>query len=89
MLQSKRCTHINIKKCNKKSLSFYCSQHQILSVNTVLNTDKLTNLLKLILKIKSVRAKLVKNTTDTVNNIVNIFALLKWNAETECDKEKY
>ena len=83
MLQSKRCTHINIKKCNKKTLNFCCAHHQILFINTILNINELTNLLKLILKIKSARAKSVKNTMNIINNIINIFALLKWNAETE------
>ncbi len=89
MLQSKRCTYISTKKCNKKSLSFYCSHHQTLFINTVLNINKLTNLSESVLKIKSVRAKLVKNVTDIVNNIVDIFALLKQNIETEHSKEEY
>jgi len=42
-----------------------------------LNADKLTNSLKLILKIKSVRAKSVKNAMSIINNIVDILALLK------------
>ncbi len=49
----------------------------------------MTNLSELILKIKSVKAKLIKNAISTVNNTVNILALLKWNAETEQDKDKY
>jgi len=77
MLQFKRCTHINIKKCNKKSLNFCCSHHQTLSVNTVLNVNKLINLSKSVLKIKSVRAKSVKSVISTVNNTVDILALLK------------
>jgi len=36
-----------------------------------------------------VRAKSVKNATDTVNNTVNISALLKQNTETEQDEEEY
>ncbi len=77
MLQSKRCTHTNIKKYNKKSLDFHCTHHQMLFINTVLNVNKLTNLSELILKIKSVRAKSVKNVMNIINNIVDIFALLK------------
>ena len=42
-----------------------------------------------ILKIKSARAKSVKNATDIVSNIVDILILLKWNAETEHDEEEY
>ena len=89
MLQFKKHTHTNIKKCNKKSLSFCCSHHQILFINTILNINKLTNLSESILKIKSAKAKLVKNTTSIVNNTVDISALLKQNAETEQDKEEY
>ncbi len=89
MLQLKRHTHMNIKKHNKKFLNFYCSHHQTLFINTVLNINKLINLSKLILKIKSVRAKSVKNTMNIINNIVDIFALLKWNTETEHSKEEY
>jgi len=37
----------------------------------------LTNLSKSVLKIKSVKAKLIKNAMSTVNNTVNILALLK------------
>ncbi len=77
MLQSKECAYINIKKYNKKFLSFCYTHHQILSVNTVLNINELINLSELILKIKSVKVKSVKNVTDTVNNIINISALLK------------
>ncbi len=77
MLQSKRCTYINIKKHNKKSLSFCCFHHQTLFINTVLNINKLTNLSESVLKIKSVRAKLIKNVIDTVSNIINILASLK------------
>ena len=44
---------------------------------------------ELILKIKSAKAKTVKNIIDIVNNTVNIFALLKWNVETEYDEEEY
>ena len=89
MLQSKKCTHISIKKCNNKSLSFCCSHHQTLFINTVLNINKLINSSKSILKIKSARAKSVKNATDTVNNIIDILTSLKQNAETEQDKDKY
>jgi len=89
MLQSKKCTHISIKKHNKKSLSSYCSHYQMLFINTILNIDKLTNLSESILKIKSAKAKLVKNTTSIVNNTVDISALLKQNTETECNEEKY
>jgi len=81
MLQSKKCTHINIKKCNKKSLNFYYSHHQTLSVNTVLNVNELTNLSELILKIKFIRAKLIKNIINIISNTVDIFALLKQNTE--------
>jgi len=49
----------------------------------------LTNLSESVLKIKSVRAKLIKNVIDTVSNIINILASLKWNAETEHSKEEY
>jgi len=48
----------------------------------------LTNLLKSILKIKSARAKSVKNVINIVSNIINIFVLLKQNAETEHDEEE-
>ncbi len=89
MLQSKKCIYINIKKHNEKLLSSYYIYHQTLSVNTVLNINKLTNLLKSILKIKSVRVKSVKNVINIINNTVNILTLLKQNAETEQDKEKY
>jgi len=89
MLQSKRHAHTNIKKHNNKSLSFCYSHHQTLFINTVLNINKLTNLSESILKIKSVRAKSVKNVMSIVNNIVDIFALLKQNTETEYDKEEY
>ena len=77
MLQSKKCTYINTKKHNKKSLSFCYSHHQILSINTILNINELTNLSESVLKIKSVKAKLIKNVMSTVTNIINIFALLK------------
>ncbi len=77
MLQFKRCAHISMKKCNNKSLSSYYSHHQTLFINTVLNINELTNLSELILKIKSVKAKLIKNAISTVNNTVNILALLK------------
>ena len=66
-----------MKKCDKKSLSFYCFHHQILFINIVLNVNELTNLSELILKIKSVRVKSVKNATDIINNTVDILALLK------------
>jgi len=84
MLQSKECICTNIKKCNKKSLSFCCAHHQTLFINTVLNIDELTNLSESILKIKSVRTNLVKNAISIISNIINILALLKQNAETEC-----
>jgi len=58
-------------------------------INTVLNVNELINSLKSILKIKFVRAKSVKNAMNTVSNIVDIFVLLKWNAETEHDEEEY
>ncbi len=77
MLKFKKCTYINIKKHNKKSLSSYCSHYQTLSVNTILNINKLINSSKLILKIKSARAKSVKNAIDIINSTVDIFALLK------------
>ncbi len=77
MLQPKRCTHISIKKHNKKSLNFYCSHYQILFINTVLNINELTNLSKSVLKTKFVRIKLIKNAINTVSNTVNIFASLK------------
>jgi len=54
----------------------------------ILNADKLTNSLESILKVKSVRAKSVKNVTDTVSNTVDILALLKQNTETEHDEEE-
>ena len=44
---------------------------------------------ELILKIKSVKTKLIKNATDIISNTVDILALLKWNAETECSKEEH
>jgi len=77
MLQSKECTHISMKKHNKKSLSFCCSHHQTLFINTILNINKLTNLSESILKIKSVRIKSVKNVMSIVSNTVDILALLK------------
>ncbi len=77
MLQSKRCTHTNIKKHNKKSLDFCCSHYQILFINTILNINELTNLSESVLKIKSVRAKSVKNVINIVSNTVDILALLK------------
>ncbi len=49
----------------------------------------MTNLSESVLKIKSVRARSVKNAMNTVSNIVDILALLKWNAETEYDEEEY
>ncbi len=58
-------------------------------INTISNINELINLLESVLRVKSVRAKLVKNVTNTVSNIVNTFALLKQNTETECNKEKY
>ncbi len=42
-----------------------------------------------ILKIKSVRAKSVKNTINIINNIINTSALLKQNTETDQDEEEY
>ncbi len=89
MLQPKRCTHTSMKKCNDKSLSFHCSHHQILFINTASNTDELTNSSESVLKTKSVRARSVKNAMSTVSNIIDILASLKWNAETEYDKEEY
>jgi len=77
MLQPKECIHTNIKKCNNKSLSSCCSHHQTSFINIILNINKLTNLSKSVLKIKSVRAKSVKNAMSIVSNIVDIFALLK------------
>jgi len=77
MLQSKRCTHTSIKKHNDKSLSFCCSHHQTLFINTVSNTDELTNSSELILKAKSARAKLLKNVMNIISNIVDTLALLK------------
>ncbi len=89
MLQSKKCTHTSIKKYNNKSLSFCCSHYQTLFIHTISNADKLTNSSESVLKTKSVRAKSVKNVTDIVSNIVNILASLKWNSETEQDKNEY
>jgi len=89
MLQFKRHTYTSIKKHNNKSLNFCHSHHQTLFINTVLNINKLTNLSESILKIKSVRAKSMKNIMSTVNNIIDIFALLKQNAETEHSEEEY
>jgi len=77
MLQSKKCIHTSIKKHNNKSSDFCHSHHQTLFINTVLNADELTNLLELILKAKSVRAKLVKNTMSIISNIVDTLASLK------------
>jgi len=77
MLQFKRCTCTSTKKHNDKSLDFYCSHHQTLFINTVLNVNKLTNSSESVLKTKSVRAKSVKNAMSTVSNIVDILALLK------------
>ncbi len=77
MLQPKKCTHMSMKKCNDKSLNFHYSHHQTLSVNTVLNVNELTNLSESVLKIKSIRAKSVKNTINIINNIVDILTLLK------------
>ena len=47
------------------------------------------NLSELVLKIKSVRTKSVKNVMSTVNNTVDILASLKWNTETEHSEEEY
>jgi len=80
---------MSIKKHNDKSLSSYCSHYQTLFVNTVLNVNELTNLSELILKTKSVRAKLLKNVMSTVSNIVDILASLKWNTEMRQDKDEY
>jgi len=77
MLQSKECAHTNIKKHNKKSLSFCCTHHQTLFINTILNINELINLSESVLKIKLIRVKSVKNAMSTVSNIVNISALLK------------
>ena len=55
----------------------------------ILNINKLINSSESVLKIKSVRTKSVKNVISIVNNIVDMLALLKWNAETEQDKEEY
>jgi len=77
MLQSKRCTHTSTKKCNNKSLNFHCFHHQTLFINTVLNTDELTNSSESVLKAKSVRAKSVKNVMNIISNIVDILASLK------------
>jgi len=77
-----------MKKHNEKSSDFCCAHHQILFINMILNADKLTNSLESILKVKSVRAKSVKNVTDTVSNTVDILALLKQNTETEHDEEE-
>jgi len=77
MLQSKKCAYISTKKHNNKSLSFCCSHHQILFINTVLNINELTNLSESVLKVKSVRAKSVKNVMNTVNNTVDTLASLK------------
>jgi len=77
MLQPKECTYTNIKKHNKKSLSFYYTHHQTLFINTVLNINELINSSESVLKIKSVRAKSVKNAINTVSNIFNTSALLK------------
>ena len=49
----------------------------------------MTNLSELILKTKSVRAKLLKNVMSTVSNIVDILASLKWNTEMRQDKDEY
>ena len=89
MLQSKECTHTNIKKCNKKSLSFCCAHHQTLFINTVLNINELTNSSELILKTKSARAKSVKNAMSIISNIINILALLKQNSEMRQDEDEY
>ena len=42
-----------------------------------------------VLKIKSVRARSVKNAINIVSNTVDILALLKQNAETEYSEEEY
>jgi len=49
----------------------------MLFINTVLNINELTNLSESVLKIKSVRIKLVKNVINIISNTVNIFTLLK------------
>jgi len=53
----------------------------MLFINIILNINELTNSSESVLKIKSVRAKLVKNVINIINNIVDILALLKQNAE--------
>jgi len=55
----------------------------------ILNINKLTNSSKSILKIKLAKAKSVKNAINIVNNIINIFALLKQNTETEHSEKEY
>jgi len=77
MLQPKKCACMSIKKHNNKSLNFCCFHHQTLFINMISNTDKLTNSSESVLKIKSVRAKSVKNVMSTVSNIIDILALLK------------
>jgi len=49
----------------------------------------LINSSELILKIKSAKAKSIKNAINIISNTVDILALLKQNAETEHDKEEY
>jgi len=49
----------------------------MLFINTVLNINELTNLSESVLKIKSVRIKLIKNVINIISNIVDIFTLLK------------
>jgi len=61
----------------------------MLFINIILNINELTNSSESVLKIKSVRVKLVKNTTDIISNIIDILALLKQNTETEHDEEEY
>jgi len=61
----------------------------MLFINTVLNINELTNLSKSVLKIKSVKVKSVKNVMSIISNIVDTFALLKQNTETEHDEEEY
>ena len=89
MLQFKEHTHTNIKKHNEKSLSFCHTHHQTSFINTVLNINKLTNSSESVLKIKSVRAKSVKNVMSIINNIFDTSALLKQNTEIEQDKREY
>jgi len=89
MLQLKKCTHMSTKKHNNKSLNSHHFHHQTSFINIILNINKLTNSLKSVLKIKSVRTKSIKNAMNTISNTVDILALLKQNTETEHDEEEY